>query len=119
LNARPRQTSVGDSKPFETPVKKKSAWKQLDLSAEKEPPTAAAAAVQLSPPANPWSRKTAEAAAPAIQRSPSDRINRSFADIMAEDAKVKFFCSYCYLAGTCSYHVLTKPTEYSPFIVMK
>jgi hypothetical protein len=92
LTVRPRQTSVGDSKPFETPVKKKSAWKQLDLSAEKEPPTtAAAAAVQLSPPANPWSRKTAEAAAPTVQRSPSDRINRSFADIMAEDAKVKSF----------------------------
>ncbi len=99
INYRLRQTSGGDSaKTVETPVKK-SAWKQLNWSLEREQlPAAATAAVAAAtgpptPPANPWSRQLLAAPAaepPAVKLSPS-QLNRSFLEIMAEEVKVRDF----------------------------
>jgi hypothetical protein len=101
---RQRRSSDGDSKSADTPVKK-SAWKQLDWSAETEAATAVgqlstvAAEQQTSaalPVANPWSRRPAVAAAP--QLSPVGQLNRSFAEIMAEDAKVSRYLFHGHVA---------------------
>lgn len=92
---RQRRTSDSDPKPAETPVKK-SAWKQLDWSSverEAAVSTASQSPKVSSPPANPWGRHqpaaSSSSSSPQLVSPAGQPANRSFAEIMAQDAKEK------------------------------
>jgi hypothetical protein len=98
--SRQRRKSEDGGKPVAvdtTPLKKKAAWRQLDLNAlDKEPVSTAVNSLQqevTSPPANPWKQLPAATAVPLHQQQQSSggsgQASRPLAEIMAQEVKVR------------------------------